>query len=372
MMPGPAGRHAPDPIVAAETQVLRIPFTDGGEGAGITPGRWNGLDIVLLRVETAAGLVGWGEAFGYVCQHATARVLRDMVAPWAIGRDSTDPARVNQDAQRAFHLFGRFGITIFAISALDIALWDIAAKRDGVSLAHLLGGRVRDSVPAYASLVRYGSPGLVRHFTGKAVAEGYRAIKLHEIAEDCIAVGREAAPDAVITVDANCQISPERLRAMLPFLRSQRLDWLEEPTFPPEDSSPWAEAAGAGLAIAAGENLCTLDGFRPLLPHLQVVQPSVTKVGGITEFLRVAEAAGASGKRLAPHTPYFGPGYWASLQLAAALPAFDLFEFLYVEPEAWCGLAPPLPENGVISIPDQPGTGFEPDLQANEKHASAG
>ena len=98
------------------------------------PTRWNGLDIMLLRVETQSGLVGWGEGFGYLCQHATARAVADMVTPFALGRDSRDPAQVNRDAQLALHLFGRFGITMFAISALDIALWDIAGKRAGKSL----------------------------------------------------------------------------------------------------------------------------------------------------------------------------------------------------------------------------------------------
>ena len=357
----PPGADAPDRIAAVETQVLRIPFVDGGAGEGITPGRWNALDIVLVRVETEAGLVGWGEGFGYACQNATAQLLRDMVGPWAVGRDSRDPAQVNRDGQLAFHLFGRYGITIFALSALDTALCDIAAKRAGVSLSRLLGGRVRDSVRAYASLVRYGSPGLVARFAGQAIAEGYVDIKLHEIEEDCIAAGRAAAPEASITVDANCQIGRQRMLAMAPFLKAQRIDWLEEPTFPPEDPGPWQEAAALGLAIAAGENLCTLEGFLPLMPSLAVIQPSVTKVGGVTEFLRVAAAASRLGKRLAPHSPYFGPGYWASLQLAAVLPEFELFEYLYVAPEAWCGRDTPLPRSGVIAIPDAPGLGFEPD-----------
>lgn len=360
-MTGASQAPGPDPIARVEVQVLRIPFEDGGAGRGITPQRWNALDIVLVRVETESGLVGWGEAFGYACQNATAQVLRDLVAPWAIGRDSRDPAQVNRDAQLAFHLFGRYGITIFALSGLDIALWDIAARRAGVSLSRHLGGRHRDSVRAYASLVRYGSEERIAHFVGKALSEGYTDIKLHEITEPLIVAGRAAAPHATITVDANCQIGRDRLRTMLPALTALSIDWLEEPTFPPENPGPWQEAAAAGLSIAAGENLCTLEGFLPLMPFLAVVQPSVTKVGGVTEFLRVTDAARARGRRLAPHSPYFGPGYWASLQLAAAVPEFDLFEFLYVDPQAWCGLAPPRPRDAIIAIPDTPGIGFEPD-----------
>lgn len=360
--------HGEDPIVSVEPTVLRIPFDDGSEGKGIAPNRWDALDIVLVRVETASGLVGWGEGFGYVCQHVTAKAVREMIAPYAVGRDSSDPAALNRAAQLALHIFGRFGVVMFALSALDIALWDIAAKRAGVSLGRLLGGRKRESVPAYASLVRYGRPELVHRFAAKAVQENYQHIKLHEIAEDCIAAGRAAAPDAEITVDANCQIDAARALAMVPFLKAQRIEWLEEPTFPPENTGPWNAIRAQGVNIAAGENVCTLEGFVPLIPSLDYIQPSVTKVGGITEFLRVAQAVRSAGKKLAPHSPYFGPGYWATLQLAAAVEDFNVLEYLYVAPEASCGRDIPLPVDATIAIPDTPGLGFEPDLQTIERY----
>jgi L-alanine-DL-glutamate epimerase-like enolase superfamily enzyme len=155
---------------------------------------------------------------------------------------------------------------------------------------------------------------------------------------------------------------------MVPYLKKNRIEWLEEPVFPPENSEAWAQLRAQGINIAAGENFCTLEGFIPFLPFLNYVQPSVTKIGGITEFLRVAEAVRSSGKKLAAHSPYFGPGYWASLQLASAIESFDLFEYLYVKPEASCGLHIPLPQKGTISIPDNPGIGFEPDFTIIEKY----
>jgi hypothetical protein len=129
-----------------------------------------------------------------------------------------------------------------------------------------------------------------------------------------------------------------------------------------------AALAARGINIAAGENVSTLEGFATLIPSLAYVQPSVTKVGGIPEFLRVADAIKASGKRMAAHSPYFGPGDWASLQLAATLENFNLFEYLYVDQEAWCGLNPPKPVNGFIAIPDKPGLGFEPDPSVVEQY----
>jgi L-alanine-DL-glutamate epimerase-like enolase superfamily enzyme len=358
-----------DPITKVESIVLRIPFDDGGSGRGITPTRWSNLDIVLVRVETQAGFVGWGEAFGYMCQNATAIAIRDLVAPAVVGRDSEDPRAVNLAAQQALALFGRYGITIFAISGLDIALWDIAAKRAGISLASLLGEQKRESVRAYASMVRYGEVERVEHFAAEASSLGYDEVKLHEVADDTISAGRRGAGDqAKLTVDVNCQWSLGDVRAMLPVLQRNRVDWLEEPTFPPEDPGPWRGIANEGIAIAAGENACTSVEFSRLIPALDVVQPSVTKVGGVTEFLKVAEATATAGKRLAPHTPYFGPGYWASLQLAAALEQYEVFEFLYVKPDAWCGLAAPQPIDGVIPIPTAPGIGFEPDLDVVSRY----
>jgi L-alanine-DL-glutamate epimerase-like enolase superfamily enzyme len=351
-----------DPITKIEPIVLRIPFDDGGKGQGITPTRWSNLDIVLVRIETRDGLVGWGEAFGYMCHNATAVAVRDLVAPAVLGQDSEDPRAVNLAAQQALLLFGRYGITIFAISGLDIALWDIAAKRAGVPLSDLLGGRRRESIRAYASLVRYGDPGRVEHFAAEAASLGYDEIKLHEVAGETITAGRKGGGErARLTVDVNCQWTLDTVRVMLPVLRSNRIDWLEEPTFPPEDPAPWQEIAREGLSVAAGENACTSVEFNRLIPVLDVVQPSVTKVGGVTEFLNIAEMIRAHGKRLAPHSPYFGPGYWASLQLAAALDGFEVFEFLYVRPEAWCGIDAPRPSDGHIPIPRAPGIGFEPD-----------
>jgi L-alanine-DL-glutamate epimerase-like enolase superfamily enzyme len=358
-----------DPITKVEPIVLRIPFDDGGSGRGITPTRWSNLDIVLVRVETQEGIVGWGEAFGYMCQNATAVAVRDLIAPVVVGRDSEDPRAVNMAAQQALALFGRYGITIFAISGLDIALWDIAAKRADIPLASLLGGRKREDVRAYASLVRYGDVERVEHFAAEAAGLGYGEVKLHEVAHDTISAGRRGAGDqAKLTVDVNCQWSLNDVRAMLPVLKSNRVDWLEEPTFPPEDPAPWREIAKEGIAIAAGENACTSVDFARIIPALDVVQPSVTKVGGVTEFLKVAEATAAAGKRLAPHTPYFGPGYWASLQLAAVLDQYEVFEFLYVKPDAWCGLAAPQPSGGLIEIPNAPGIGFEPDMKVVSRY----
>lgn len=159
-----------------------IPFDDGGSGMGITPGRWDALEMVLVRIETDTGLVGWGDCFAYSCRSAVAAAAKTMVAPLLEGRElPATPEALTLEIQRRLHIFGRYGIAMFAISGFDIALWDIAAQSQCQPLHALLGTVRRKEVPAYASLVRYGDPALVQHYCRAACDQGYRSIKLHEI-----------------------------------------------------------------------------------------------------------------------------------------------------------------------------------------------
>jgi len=359
-------------ITAVDAIPLSVPFEDGGAGTGLMPQRWNTLDIVLVRVRTDSGLTGWGEAFGYFCRRAVVAQLEDLVAPALVGRDPSDPAALNDDLQRRLALFGRYGVTIFALSGVDIALWDLKAKAEGVDLATLLAGRrVREEVDAYASLVRYGEADLVARFAERAAAEGYRSLKLHEITMPEIRAGRRAIDPAIsLTIDVNCNWSEAFAASVLPELRELDTLWLEEPVFPPEDWEALARLGRHGVAIAAGENACTAVEFGRLMPALTYPQPSVTKVGGVTEFLRVAGLARAQGRTLMPHSPYFGPGYYATMQLAAALDNVGLFEHLYIDPKGWAGGEPLRPERGRLAIPARPGIGFEPDPAVLERYAA--
>jgi len=358
-------------IKSADVIPLKIPFDDGGDGRGIMPAPWSALDFALLRLETDDGLVGWGEGFSYYCRTAVVAAMRDMVAPLVVGQEVDDIPAFNRTLQQRLHLNGRYGITMFAIAAFDTALWDLAAKREGVSLATLLGGRQRESVPAYASLVRYGDPGLVELTVARALAEGYAVIKLHEIALDAIEAGRRAAgASTTLVTDVNCNWSLEQASTLLPEMRRLGLYWVEEPVFPPDDGA----ALGAlerefGVAIGSGENACTSVEFARTAPHVTYLQPSVTKVGGVTEFLAVCRLAEQHGKVVMPHAPYFGPGYCATAQLMSALPICELLEFLYIRPEAWLDPTIP-PAGGEVTVPDRPGIGFEPDPAVLERYAS--
>lgn len=353
-------------IARIDSHSVKVPFTFGGNPTGYGGRNWTTNNILLVRVETDTGLVGWGEAFCYGCTDAVRAALEHMIAPIAIGRDAGDIGRLSRDLQQMLHLFGRYGITTFALSGLDIALWDIAGKAANLPLHRLLGGAGRDSLPAYASLLKYRDPERVAARVSQAIGQGYRHIKLHETEEAEVKAARLAAGDGVaIMVDTNCPWTPEQARHMTLKLRPYDLHWLEEPIFPPEDFTAIAKLrAGTGVAMAAGENNCTSFQFREMFAACAVdyAQPSVTKVGGVTEFQKVAVLADAAGVTLMPHSPYFGPGFLATLQLMAARAEPDgMIERYHMDLEASLYGELVTPVNGRFIVPTGPGLGCDPD-----------
>lgn len=360
-------------IAKVETFLLSIPFTDGGKGEGLTPGTWNTLETVLVHIVTEDGAEGWGEAFGYFCGAAVKAMLDRSVVPLLIGLEVEHPAEVSDMLQRRLALFGRYGITIFALSGVDLALWDLKARAADQPLHRVLGPQQRDQVTAYASLVRYGDAEVAASFTKRALSEGYDYIKLHEVARAEIDACYAVRGDARMMVDVNCNWSDEEARQMAAHLAGLDTFWLEEPTFPPEDMRPLSAIANAGLALSCGENLCTAFQFRELIASgaVRFPQPSVTKVGGLSEMLKVVEMARTAGLSVMPHSPYFGPGYFATLHLCATLPDPVLFEHLYIWPEAYLYTDMPLPVSGRIAVPETPGLAPPPDPDVIRKYRLA-
>jgi L-alanine-DL-glutamate epimerase-like enolase superfamily enzyme len=352
-------------ITSVEAIPLTSPFSHRGPPSGWGGKAWTELKTLLVRVDTDEGIVGWGEAFGYNAIPATKAAIETMVAPNAIGRDPTRISELMAELQLALHLFGRYGVTMFALGGLDIALWDIAAKAAGLPLARLIGGPAREVVPAYASLFKYQDPGIVAELTAEALAKGYRQIKLHETAPAPVKAAREAAGTGVpIMLDVNCAWSPKEARGFAEELIDIELHWLEEPIWPPENFAGLADLrAEAGIPIAAGENACTAWQFRAMFDAgaVDYAQPSVTKVGGVSEFLKIATLAETENVALAPHSPYFGPGFLATLQLLAALPAIESIERFYVDLDEDLYAGALAPANGAIAVPAGPGLGLDPD-----------
>ncbi len=353
-------------IISIEPIPIAIPYRHEGPLTGFGGSVWPTLRYLLVRVETEDGLVGWGEAFGYSVIPATAAVIRETLAPLAIGRDASIVAGLMEELKKTLHIYGRGGSTQYAIGGLDIALWDLAGKRARCPLAELLGGIGRASIDAYSSLMRLTDPDIVRRGCERARQKGFRAVKLHEITEPAVAAAREALGDDIpLMVDVNCAWRPDEAVTMARSLERHRLTWLEEPIWPPEDlASLQRLRAASDTPLAAGENIPNAWAFKPFAEShaLDYLQPSVTKVGGITEFMKVANMAEFHGKRIAPHSPYFGPGLLATIQIAAACPLSGRIECFGVELESPLYGSIGLPDtNGMFVVPTSPGLGMDPD-----------
>jgi D-galactarolactone cycloisomerase len=348
-----------------ETFLVSIPFDTGASKRELGGKSWSTLDNVFVRIDTDAGISGWGDAFGYGAAQATKAALDHMIAPALIGADASNITGIHDRLQRDNHLFGRYGVTMFAISGIDIALWDIAGKAAGLPLHRLLGGKVRQSLPAYASLFRYGDPEQVSLATKRALDEGFDHIKLHEVRTSEVAACRQTGGDDIeIMLDVNCPWRFDEALDMARKLADYNLLWFEEPVFPPEDYYSLARLQDeGGIAIAAGENACTAFDFARIFEAGAVTyaQPSVTKVGGISQFQKIVANAETAGVRVMPHSPYFGPGFIATLHLAAAMQDDSLLEYFYLTPEAQPMGNWTLPKDGAFAIPDGPGLGCDPD-----------
>ena len=354
-------------ITRIEPILLAIPYEHGAPKSVMATGTLRTtMDALYLRVETDQGLVGWGEAFGFACCAVTHAAVERALAPLAIGREIDDIAALMHDLHRRLQNMGRNGPVSFALSGLDIALWDIAGQVAGMPIYRLLGGDGKKTrVPAYASLLRIGTPEHVARVAAGAVERGYRSIKLHERTYEAVAAARAAAgPDVALMLDTNCTWTPDEAVAMARRLGGYDLAWLEEPVFPPDDYAGLARVRRAGgIAVAAGENLGNLQEVMRIIAAgaIDIIQPDPTKIGGISECWKSLETAGHLGMRAEPHSPYYGPGLAASLHLIAAMPGEVMCEFYYADLAA-----SPLgdmiyPQGGFLGVPDAPGLGIRVD-----------
>src|ERR1700741_5332342 len=229
---------------------IRIPYDAGVASFRQGASSIAAVDIVMVEVTTDSGLTGWGDAFSYVCPRTTFAAINEMIAPQARGHEVPDAAGIPafmEQIQRNLHLFGRYGITMFAISGLDIALWDLAARAKGVPLHRLLGAQKRAKIPAYASLLRIGAPDLVAGECRTARAQGYSAIKLHETTAAPVLAARQAIGEGIpLMVDMNCPMDGATAISFAHACREAKPLFLEEPVWPPEDFAALAEVRKQG------------------------------------------------------------------------------------------------------------------------------
>ena len=352
-------------ITAVTTFVIRMPLVITGDAPTVSGQARTAMETLLVRIDTDAGISGWGEGFGHRVWPATRTALDRMIAPLCVGRDPTAIAALMHDLARAVHGAGRNGPVMYALSAIDIALWDIAGKIANRPLYQLLGGSPRANLPAYASLLRYGKTSALEPRIAEALDRGYQLIKIHEIEPGIIRAARRATGDGVpLMVDCNCPWTVAQAVAICRELRELKLEWLEEPVWPPEDHAGLARVrAEGGIAVAGGENVGSANEFHRLFERgaLDVAQPSVTKVGGITELHKVFALGEAHGVRVVPHSAYFGPGLLASIHACAAQAREVWVERFYCDFNENPFGAAIDPCGGRIAIPQGPGLGVDPD-----------
>jgi D-galactarolactone cycloisomerase len=349
----------------------------------------------LVEVQTDEGVTGWGEA---LCQGlqppeiaaaAINKVLKDLIT----GADPLEPEVLWHRMYHQTRDYGQKGAVVGAISAIDIALWDIAGKVRGEPVAKLLGGMFRTRVEAYATgFYRLKGPGEARRLAQEAeshVANGFRAlkIKLGFGIDDDLAVMRsikEVAQKQEVMIDVNHAYSVAdaiRLGRSLEEM-GWRLRWYEEPVVQ-EDLDGYAEVRRAlTTPIAGGENEYTLFGFKALLQKraVDIAQPDICIAGGFTGCRHIIALAHAHGVQVNPHVWGSAVGQAASLQLIAATPIANhslfprepLLEFdTSSHPFREHLTDSPLRQReGWVEIPQKPGIGIEIDRKTLEKYSS--
>jgi D-galactarolactone cycloisomerase len=225
----------------------------------------------------------------------------------------------------------------------------------------LLGGLYTPAIRAYASLLRYPSPADVAGACQHWAEAGFAALKLHQIDVESVRVAREAVGAGVeLMLDVNCPWSPRDAIRMGRAFEPYGLAWFEEPVWPPEDYRGLAEVSRAlETPIAAGENEGLVQGFVDLIAHraVDILQPSMTKVGGLLEFKKICGLAAAANLPVAPHCFYFGPGLAATLHLIASTPGCLWLEFPTAKLDAPLLAESIEPQHGMVSVPSGPGLG---------------
>jgi L-alanine-DL-glutamate epimerase-like enolase superfamily enzyme len=349
-------------VTAVQAVPLAVPLAKTSPPSPWAPGIGR---QILVRIATDEGLVGWGECFAYGATLAVCNVVDDALAPLVVGQDPAQIEQLLDRMHRALMIWGRRGLAMMAVSGVELALWDLAGKARGVPVYQLLGGLCQSRARVYASLLRYESETQVRQAVSAALVLGFTAVKLHQVDVDSVAGAREVAgPGVDLMLDTNCPWAVEEAIRIGRQLERYDLRWLEEPVWPPEDYAGLARVRQAvRIPIACGENEATVFAFREIIAAgaADIVQPSVTKVGGIAEMKKIATLAATANVSFVPHSFYFGPGLAATLHVVASTPGVPYVEMPPGQLTASLPAEPIRCHGGAVTVPDRPGLGADPD-----------
>jgi L-rhamnonate dehydratase len=369
-------------ITDVEAIVLRQPAVDGHIADGSQ-------DDLLVFVHTDEGITGIGEvdsapeivkaAIDAPASHSNAAGLRSVL----VGQDPLDIDELWQRMYRASIYYGRRGVALHAMSGIEIALWDLKGKVLGRPVSALLGTPQRGRVRAYASALMPESIQDVRTLVGRLVHdEGFTAVKLgwgsigrdiHDDIRRAQTARETAGADVAIMIDAGFGYGTDAARAITVARELEPLDvaWLEEP-FEPDAFEAYARLADSvDLPIACGEQDTTWWGFRDVIEraHVDIVQPDVTRCGGLSEALRIAEFARSRGVICVPHAWKSGVIKAASLHLNSVLPEARFQEYCVSNTPINNELTQqrfPLTD-GFAAVPTGPGLGVDLDMDVVDR-----
>jgi L-alanine-DL-glutamate epimerase-like enolase superfamily enzyme len=349
-------------------------------------GKNDSFNTCLVEIETDTGHVGLGEAkvaVGNLGHYAAiVTLIREEWAPLLVGRDPRDITAIWEllysgsrshyalREGRAFPTVGRRGITMSALSGIDIALWDLLGQSLGQPLWRLLGGRCRDRVPAYAS-GGWAPVGAIGKQLLQYVERGHRAVKMRvglqdKSVDDSAARVREVretlGPDIGLMVDAHGTWSVRQAQRFARKVEDSDLAWLEEPVSPENIPGQAEVRASTDIPIASGESEQTRFAFRDLIDAraVDVCQPDLAIAGGITETVRIAALAAAHELTVAPHLWGGAVLFAAGLHLCVATPCATTVEFSRGENPLLNDLTDEGFDlmDGYVTAPDRPGLGL--------------
>jgi L-alanine-DL-glutamate epimerase-like enolase superfamily enzyme len=333
----------------------------------------------IVAVLTDEGLRGWGSVF---TSEDLVRSALAILRPLLVGENALEPERVTEKLHQNTFWLGRGGSVTHAISGIDIALWDILGKATGQPVGRLLGGRYRERVRPYASLLMR-EPSQMAEELLPVKQQGFRAFKIgwgpfgkrsHAVDEAIVRAAREAiGPECQLMVDAGASDAfwPQNLKWALrtaEMLAGYDVAWFEEALVPDALNDYVHLRRVSKVPIAGGEVLTRRQSFQPWIEAgaFDIVQPDVTKVGGISEERRIAVMARDRGIRFIPHGWNTAVGLAADLQLSSAFPDTNLVEYLTGSPfideltdGGWR-----LDGEGMLAIPSAPGLGLDLNLDA--------
>jgi D-galactarolactone cycloisomerase len=351
---------------------------------GMSQWLWDMRASCLVEILTDEGVIGWGVCFGPA--EANRALIESVYAPLLVGRDAGEQVALWEAMYNRSREWGRKGISITAISGVEIALWDIAGKAAGLPVHRLLGGSAPESVSGYASAFYYAGPwdGDLEGEAAHLLAAGYTAFKMkvggRPVDEDVRRVRRVRSAlgaDVRLAVDANRGFTAAEAIRFGRAVAGEDLWFFEEPVLP-EDLDAYTQVRAAlDVPIAGGESEFTRWGFRDFLARgpVDILQPDATACGGIRETLLIAGMASAHGIPTMPHVWGSAITVAAGLHLMTALPT-AVPSMARERPHVELDQAPNLIRDElsdlacgpVMTVPDGPGLGIEIDRSVIEQH----